>query len=99
DRLHRPLQELVPGGMVTGVVYPLEVVEVEHDQAKRLAGTRGLVELRVEALFEAAAVEAASQRIGSRHAGKLLTAALLVRRVPGAEDCRAGQAEGHETDV
>ena len=59
DRIGHALQDGVAGGVAVRVVHALEAVEVADDQAERLVGAAGALELDVEDLLEAATVEQA----------------------------------------
>ena len=61
DRLDAP----VAGGVAVGVVDALEVVDVEHQQQRRLAGARHAVDLARQRQLELAAVRQAGQRIAA----------------------------------
>ena len=58
---------------------------------------RRAAQLGIEALLEAAAVEAPGQRIRARHARERLAAPVLVARVPAAQHGGAAEAETRRT--
>ena len=66
DRVGHALEHGVAGGVPVGVVHALEAVEVADDQAERLVGAAGALELEVEHVLEAAPVEQAGERVAVR---------------------------------
>jgi hypothetical protein len=62
---HAP-EDGIAGGVPVGVVHALEAVEVADDQAEWLVGAAGALELEVEDLLEAAAVEQVGERVAVR---------------------------------
>ena len=63
DRVGHALEDRVAGGVAVCVVDPLEAVEVADDQAERLVGAAGALELDVEHVLEAAPVEQVGERV------------------------------------
>ena len=57
----------VARGVAQLVVHALEAVEVADDQAERLVGAPGALQLDVEGLLEAAPVEQIGERVAAGH--------------------------------
>jgi hypothetical protein len=99
DAIDDPAEELIARAVPVEVVDGLEVVQVEQDQAGGAAGSERVVQLRSHLLLEPAAVERSGQRVRARHLDQPLADAIVVLRLPGAENRREGEADGDEPDV
>jgi hypothetical protein len=94
-----PAQQGVAGRMTLGVVDGLEVVEVDHDQAQRAPVVAHVVRpLRLEALGEAATVQAARQRVRAREPRELAPLVLAVRRLGDAHHRGRDEQGGEDPD-
>ncbi len=62
-RLREDADDLVAGGVAIGVIDPLEVVEVEHDEGERRALLAAALEQTLAAVEQGATVSDAGQRI------------------------------------
>ena len=77
------LQHLVADALAVLLVHRAEVVDVDHDDRKRLAGAARARELALGDLVEGAAVVGAGERIHGREALRLALGALLVQQQEG----------------
>src|SRR5262249_8700754 len=77
-RADHPAEELVAGRVAEHVVDGLELVDVHHDDRAATAAALHRGELRVRALFEAAAVQAAGEGVGPRRFRQRAVLAVLV---------------------
>jgi hypothetical protein len=92
-------QQVVAGGVPVEVVHGLEVVEVQQHERERVAGAQGVSELGLHAFLEAAAVERVGERIGPGDQHEAVAGAVVVLRLPCAQDCCGTQARCHERHV
>ena len=76
----------------------LEAVEVERDERERATGASGLVDLGLEALEEAAAVQAAGQRVGAGDPVQLVALRVADARLVGADEGGDAEADGEERE-
>ena len=97
--LDDPAQQVVAGRVSMEVVDRLEVVEVEQHERERTAGPDGVGQLGPNALLETAAVERLGERIGPGHEQQPVARAVVVLRLPGAQDRRERKARCYESDV
>ena len=97
DRVRHAPEDVVAGGVAVHVVHALEAVEVADDQAERLVGAAGALELDVEDLLEAAAVEQLGERIV---VGRVAEAGDQVREpvAHGGEEVAGHEQRGHGGD-
>ena len=94
DRVHRPdalaerdrhvLEDDVAGLVAVRVVDPLEVIDVDHEDERRLAGARDPVDLARQRQLEVAPVGQAGQRIAARELAQAVDHRLQPGRVAGA---------------
>ena len=92
-------QQRVARRVALGVVDGLEVVEVDHDQPERAPVVAHVVgQLRLEALGEAAAVEAAGQRVRAREPRQLAPLALAVGGLGDAHHRAGDEQRGEDPD-
>jgi hypothetical protein len=92
------LQQQVAGGVAVHVVDLLEVVEIEHDERGRLAARRGPGDQFVGGRSNAAAVEAAGQRVGLGQEPGLLLGQAAFAHFAG-QFAVTPPTEDHECDV
>ena len=85
DRLERVVARLV----AVRVVDPLEVVEVDHHQARHLAVALRARDLQVQVVLEQAAVAQAGERVVVGEVAQVLLELACARRCPGAARCSA----------
>jgi hypothetical protein len=76
QRIGHRLDDQIADRMAVGVVDALEVIDVEQQQQRRLAGTRHAIDLAAQARFEAAAVGQTGQRIAARQVAQRIDQAL-----------------------
>ena len=93
ERRDDPAEQFVARGVAEDVVDGLELVDVEDEDRAAAPGAAQRRELRHGALFEAAPVQAAGQRVGAGGGRERAVLALVVLRLPAAQRAGAEQAE------
>ena len=98
DRVHRPdalaerdrdvLQDDVAGLVAVGVVDALEVIDVDHQDQRRLAGARDAIDLARQRELEVAPVRQAGERIAARELAEAVDHRLQPGGVAGAAPLR-----------